>query len=205
MSVSPRSVEIPDVVVQMPKVLRPVTAVRSTIVCASLLGLAEEGLKDAYLERLPSEHHAAIAALTAGQWIPVELAMEHYRACDRLEVDDASFERMFRNADGRLRGTTLSTVASLSTALGLGPWLPLRQYARTWERLFLGGGVGVLRLGAHVAQVEARGLPLLRVRYFAKGMRLLHVLAYERFCAQVAVDTYPGPDAESLLYRVRWR
>lgn len=189
----------------MPKVLRPVTAVRSTIVCASLLGLADEGLKAAYLEKLPSEHHAAICALTAGNWMPVELAIEHYRACEQLAVDDEAVERMFRSADARLRGTILSTIAPLATELGVTPWLPLRHYARTWERLFLGGGVRVLRLGAQVAQVEARALPLLRLPYFAKGFRLLHVLAYERFCAQVAVDNYPGPDAESLLYRVRWR
>lgn len=189
----------------MSKVLRPVTAVRSTIVCASLLSLADEGLKPAYLERLPSEHHAAMCALTAGQWMPVELAVEHYRACEQLAVDDECVERMFRNADARLRGTILSTIASLTTALGATPWLPLRHYARSWERLFQGGGVRVLRLGPQVAQVEARGLPLLRVPYFAKGIRLLHLLAYERFCAQVAVDNYPGPDAESLLYRVRWR
>lgn len=191
--------------VPMPKVLRPVTAVQSTLVCASLLSLADEGLKAAYFEKLPSEHHAAISALTAGQWIPVELALEHYRACDHLEVDDAAIMRMFRSADGRLRGTMLSTIPSLSAALGVTPWLPLRHYARTWERLFQGGGVAVRRLGSHVAQVEARGLPLLRVPYFNKGLRLLHLLAYEGFCAQVAVDTYPGPDAESLLYRVRWR
>lgn len=195
----------PEEVVAFPRVLRPVIAVRSTIVCASLLGLGDEGLKAAYLERLPSEHHAAMGALTAGQWMPVELALEHYRACDRLEVDDEAIERMFRNADGRLRGTIISTIASLTSVTGVKPWLLLGHHARVWERLFQGGGVRVARLGPQVAQVEARGLPLLRVPYFAKGIRLLHVLAYERFCAQVAVDTYPGPDAESLLYRVRWR
>ncbi len=181
------------------------TAVRSTIVCASLLGLADEGLKAAYLEKLPSEHHAAIGALTAGQWMPVDLAVEHYRACEQLAVDDESIERMFRSADARLRGTIISTIASLTSVGGVKPWLLLGHHARVWERLFQGGGVRVARLGPQVAQVEARGLPLLRVPYFAKGIRLLHVLAYERFCAQVAVDTYPGPDAESLLYRVRWR
>ncbi len=189
----------------MPKGWRPVTAVRSTIVCASLLALTDEGLKGAYLEKLPSEHHAAICALTAGQWMPMSLAIEHYRACEQLAVDDEAIERMFRGADGRLRGTIVSTLASLTGALGLTPWLPLRHYARTWERLFQGGAVRVLRLGPQVAQVEARGLPLLRIPYFAKGIRLLHLLAYERFCAQAAVDNYPGPDAESLLYRVRWR
>ena len=57
---------------------------RGTVIVSSLLGLRDGGHFDAYLPKLTPLHRDAIPQVVAGEWVPIELAMAHYRACDAL-------------------------------------------------------------------------------------------------------------------------
>lgn len=66
----------------LPRARVPVcTAVRSTLLGASVLTLRRLGLFDRYIEHLPARHHPPILYGVAGQWLPIALGAAHYTAC----------------------------------------------------------------------------------------------------------------------------
>src|SRR5947209_10153502 len=62
------------------------THCRGTLLAASISALKRHDLYDRYLLRLPAEHHEAIVASVASAWLPIEIGVAHYRACDALAV-----------------------------------------------------------------------------------------------------------------------
>ena len=52
----------------------PCTAVRSTLLSASLLSLRERGLTERYYALLPKDLHLAMQTLVAGSWVPMDVA-----------------------------------------------------------------------------------------------------------------------------------
>ncbi len=195
-----------EVLVALPKIVPPVTQMRSITVCASLLGLAKAGLSARHQALLPDRSRAALSALTASEWMPIELAMDHYRACEALQLDAEQFDWMYKESSTRLRGTVLSTVLSLARAVGGTPLLPMGHYPRIWDRLYRGGAVGVVRPQgrANTAQMDIRGLPLVQIPYFARGFVRLHQNALEHFARSVRITAGQPHDVNSVLYNVTW-
>src|SRR5688572_27123859 len=70
-----------------------VTQVRSTLLQSSLQTLREHGLFERYVALLPKEYHEPILLTLAPSWLPVEVAMAHYRCCDQLSLDDTALQR----------------------------------------------------------------------------------------------------------------
>jgi len=64
-----------EVIIDYPKPLEPVTAVRSTLITSSLMSLRERGLFERYDALQTSPHRQKIMNLVAGEWLPILAAV----------------------------------------------------------------------------------------------------------------------------------
>jgi hypothetical protein len=152
-------------------VIDPVVKVRSTLLASSQLGLRERGWFDNYLRVLPQSAHATVLSPAAGQWIDVEFAMAHYRACESLGLSvDEQFDAGWRTSV-RIQNSVLGTLARVAKTAGVTPWTGLQYFQRLWDRLLLGGSGAVYRLGPKDARVEIHGVPMVQFAYFRNGWR----------------------------------
>jgi hypothetical protein len=145
-----------------------VLQVRGSLIASSLQTLRELGFFDGYIKLLPKDKHEPILFALASSWLPVELAMAHYGACEGMQLPEAELLKIGEHVSGRIMGTFLGTLMRSSRNMGASatPLVPLRQYNRLWERLMMGGGCTVQRSGLKDVSIESRGVPMFRYRYF---------------------------------------
>jgi hypothetical protein len=144
---------------------------RGTLLASSLRALESGGHLPRYFELLPPSDVPAIQSLIAGQWIPIDLAIAHYTACDRLDLNTDEQVRMGTLVADRINKTFLATVMKLVHESGVTPWVGLKQFGRIFARLFVGGGTSVIKVGPKDARIEIVGLPLSKIAYFRNGYR----------------------------------
>jgi hypothetical protein len=182
-----------------------VTQARSTILTASIAALRQRGLVERYFGALPPQHRVTMRSLVAGTWVPIDLALVHYRACEAMALSGDEIEALGLDVAGRLHSTFLGTLLRATRGLGVGPWGGLKHYDRLWNRLFVGGAAWAFKLGPNEIRVEVHGLPLCEVPYFREAFRHLQLAGVQLFCKQVLLWPVPqlcGPT--SLSYRVQW-
>lgn len=145
-----------------------VSKVRGSLIVSSLQTLREKALVERYLRNLAKEHHEPLLFALAASWLPIELAMAHYQACEAMELTEAEIDAIGQHVSNRIMGTFLGTLLRSSRSLGAGtsPMVPLRQYHRLWDRLLVGGSCAVSHSGPKDVTIESRGLPAFRYRYF---------------------------------------
>lgn len=155
-----------DCLIALPSPLVPVTEVRSTLLQSSLNALRERGHYEQYIQLLDRSARDVILSTLAPVWLPVATAMKHYEACDALNLTSAELLQVGEDVGSRIQGTFLATVVKKARTFGLTPWVLLAQFHRLWERLMLGGGVCLYKVGPKDVRMEARMLPLARFAYF---------------------------------------
>jgi hypothetical protein len=150
--------------------MKPVTAVRSTLLRASLDAVTELGKRPDYFLLLPMELHDAMEGLVVGEWLDVEVAVEHYRAIDQLGISDEQAYRIGRRVSDRVQKGYAGTVIR---ALGASvtPFVALERAPAFWSRLIEGGGVAVYTVGPKDARLEFLGFPLARFAYVRHAFR----------------------------------
>jgi hypothetical protein len=146
--------------------LRPVTAVRSTLLASSIGALRSRGHFEAYLARLDPAYRDAVLAENRPAWFPIAVAVAHYDACDRLELSVEEIQLMGWSVGARIETTFLHALAKGAQALGVTPWKLLGNFERLWARVLQNGSVSVVRTGQKDGFVEVRGVPLARFQYF---------------------------------------
>jgi hypothetical protein len=156
----------PEIVVEAPSVIAPVTTIRSTLIQSSLAALRSRGHFERYVTLVSPAHRAAILETLAPEWLPVEVGHAHYRACDALELSPTELREMGEEVGERIQGTFIATLIRSARTVGLTPWLTLSQFQRLRERLSPGGGVVVVKTGPKDATIEARQIPLFGHAYF---------------------------------------
>ena len=146
--------------------------VRGALIASSLQTLKDSGHFESYLARLPKAHHEALLFCLASTWLPMELAAEHYRACDAIGLDEREMTRIGEVVSHRIMGTFLGTMLRSARSLGATPtpWIVLRSYGKVCDRLMDGGAHTVMQQGPKDALIESRGIPLFRFRYFRTAM-----------------------------------
>jgi hypothetical protein len=156
----------PEVFVSLPSALGPVTSVRSTLVQSSRATLIDRGLQHRYAALLCPEHRTRLDESLAPEWLPLELGLAHYAACDALGLSTAELQEIGEDVGLRLQGTFVGTLTRGARNVGLSPWVPLAQFTRLKERLMQGGGVMVRKTGPKDATVELHQIELFRHTYF---------------------------------------
>lgn len=146
---------------------RAVTHVRGTLLVSSLQVLKEAGRYERYLRELPEQWHEPVLFAIALSWVPVEVAIAHYAACDALALSDRELGTIGELVAGRLAETFLGSILQAARGAGVdAPWIALRAQPRIWDRIYQGGGVKVWRTGPKDAKAEFYGLPLTQFHYF---------------------------------------
>ncbi len=182
-----------------------ITRFRSTLLTSSLKSLQDRGLMERYLKLLPAEHHDAVRACIAGVWLPIELGLAHYRACDGLALSVDEQLAIGREVGLKIQGTFLGTMLKLAKGAGVTPWLCLGQYQRLWDRLMMGGGVIVTKVGPKEARLEFVNIPLARIAYFRTAFRGVNQAACELFCKRAYVEEIKRLCSGTTLgFRVSW-
>ena len=181
------------------------TQFRSTWLSASLRSLRERHLYDSYLGSIPVCYRDAVQSTVVGVWLPVDVAVAHYRACDALALSPAEIFAIGSEVTRRVHGTLLTTAVRLATEAGVTPWTILAQLNRIWGRIWIGGGVGVFRSGPKEARLEIVGWPCSSVPYTRVAMRGVLTAMSDMFCSKTYVSEVGRLCTSTTLgYRIAW-
>jgi hypothetical protein len=142
-----------------------VSRVRSTLLSASLTGVRAMGWESRYFDALPRELHDEMRMMTAGIWLPIEIGIAHYTACDRMGLTTAEIEEMGRMVSLRTQKTFVGTLGSVAAGAGATPWTVYQYIHRIWARIFDGGDHVVYKVGPKDMECVCTGCPLLRIKY----------------------------------------
>ena len=145
-----------------------VVQVRGSLIVSSLQTLRELDYFSRYEQNLPPALHDHVLYALAASWLPLEVAMAHYAACDAMNLQDAEMDAIGHAVSARIMGTFLGTLLRGSRQVGAqaAPLVALRHYDKLWDRLLVGGTCHVRQTGPKDAVIESRGLSMFRYRYF---------------------------------------
>jgi hypothetical protein len=175
------------------------------VLVGSIAVLRESPHWDAYVSALEARYRETLLTSVAATWIPFDVALAHYRACDTLSLtaDEqvANGRKTFDHAGGIIFGT----VMKMAKEAGVTPWTLLAQFHRFWGRSYDGGGVQVLKVGPKEAHVDVIHAPLFESRYFRNAVRGVILSAVDLFCSKGYMSERPGVRVhDGVAYRVQW-
>jgi hypothetical protein len=145
--------------------------------------------------------HAAVA----GIWLPCAVAVAHYEACDSLQLSPGDQLAIGAEVTHFAQTTVFSLTLRAAREAGITPWSCFALQPRLWRTAWVGGDVGVVRLGPKEARVEIVGWPCARIRYCRIAMRGMLTAQTELFCKKAYVAELPLLCTRTTLgYRVAW-
>jgi hypothetical protein len=182
------------------------THVRGTLLIASRRALRRAGHFERYRAHLAPEHDIAIASSIAGTWLPIELGVAHYRACDALELSADEQHALGGAVVHDLQRTFIgSALRAAGNGLGISPLLGLRQFFSIYARAIQGGGGRMLRVGPKDVRAEFIGNPFASIRYFRIAYRGYIQAGCEFFAQHVVVAELPAKlTPTTMAYRIAW-
>jgi hypothetical protein len=179
--------------------------VRGTVLLASVRALRSRGYGDAYLALLPPRFHEAIQTLNAVTWLPGELAMAHYEACDRLALARPTIEAIGAESGIFVNQTLLSLVGKVSKESGVTPWFPLSQAGKLRERAWVGSSMAVWKIGPKEARLDWVQQPVMRFPYLRMAFAAFAQAICSLFAMTVYVREIPSRTTETeTSYRISW-
>lgn len=140
------------------------SAVRRMLVHSSITELQDLSLYDRYCTEIPAASLERIHALIGPGWMPVELALDHYAACDRLHLDDKLILECGLRA-GENMGRAL-LVAGATNETGGSPWSLVGAYSRMGRRIYEGCSAQYVKVAANTLQIEHLQNPLFSFHYY---------------------------------------
>lgn len=181
------------------------TKVRSTLIASSLQSLRRRNRFDAYLALLAPEIREAILEAVAGVWLPIEIGVAHYRACDALGLSATEQYAIGREVGERVHGTFLSAMVRAAKSAGVTPWNAIAYTGKLYVRLFEGGDVCVVQLGPKEARCEMVQNAIVGIPYFRNAFRGLYAVGIELFCTKAYVQEVPRRSTDtSCILRMSW-
>jgi hypothetical protein len=196
-----------ELITDYPKALEPVTAVRSTLITSSQTSLRERDLFDRYHALLVAPHRQKLLNLVAGEWLPLDIALAHYQACDGLGLATEEQVAIGKDVSRRVCETFLGLVVKAARGVGMTPWTLLSKANTMQSRLCVGGGVRVTKLGPKAARVELARMPHLMIPYVRQGVVGLYAGAVELLSSNVTariVKTESAEPTRLLVLRIDW-
>lgn len=194
-----------EVVLALPEPIVRARHVRSTVLLSSIAAVRAAGFAEQYMAALPPQHGETLRESVVGMWVPMEVAVAHYRACESLALPTESQVTLGRATFDRTQGTLLGTAVKLSRAAGASPWTVLPLFQRFWLRGFDGGGIAVYKLGPKDAQVDCFSVEVNDVRYFRNALRGLVTGVLELFTSKCYVKELTGSrEPGAVHFRAQW-
>jgi hypothetical protein len=151
-----------------PKDAAPCTNVRSTVLISSIQTLRSSGNYDAYAANVDGAVRERLLAVGAPVWLPIELAVAHYRACDALALPNEDVRRTSA-ALAPIHVSGVDVVLRAARAGGASPWTIFSRAPTYWERMYMGGRLVVHQDGPKDARLTVHGQPLADFAYWRAG------------------------------------
>jgi hypothetical protein len=147
----------------------PLTAVRGILIQTSLTGLRDLGVFEDYRAHIDPAALETITANIGPSWLPLDVALAHYAACDSLDLSPEQLEQIGSRAGNRLQGGMLQLLAKTARQAGFTPWTALGAYARMGDRIFQGSSAQYVKVGPKDVDLEIEGNLLFRSSYFQRA------------------------------------
>jgi hypothetical protein len=184
---------------------RPILEVRSTLVMAGLQSARAHGLYSRYLAALPAEWQEQILSLTAGGWVPVEMAVQHYKAMGTLELGPLAIEAIGAEVANRTWKHILAPVMARAKRIGPNVWEALTYTHQTADLNWRGGDVRIFRESPTQALYEWVGQPCASVPYFVTSFGAFMRALIDLFSARAYRRLVPERcSATTIALRLSW-
>jgi hypothetical protein len=159
-----------------------------------------------YTELLEPAAAKVLAEAVVGLWIPLDVALAHYRACDALGLSPEAQASLGRGTNDRIKGVFYGTFLKLVTESGVTPWTVMPHWQRFWNRVFDGGTVSIVKTGPKDARLEVGRCSLLESPYFRNALRGLVAGLTGLFCTRpYATEMRDGRSKpDRLVIRIQW-
>jgi hypothetical protein len=137
------------------------------LVHSSIAELAQLDLYDRYCKLIDQRALDRIKELIGPGWMPVDLALEHYRACDELQLKDALISEAGQRAGEKMGSALLVAGAQPQVeAKERSPWPLLPAFARMGRRIYEGASAQYVKTGPNTLQIEHIHNPLFSFHYY---------------------------------------
>jgi len=186
---------------------KPLTAVRRMLIHSSIREIQQLGYYERYCNLIRPQSLAQISELIGPGSMPIDLALEHYRACDELLLSEEQIYTAGLRAGDNIGDALLVASKQLSSGPERSTRDMIGAFYRMSRRIYEGGSVQYVKLGSNVLQIENRLNPLFSVRYYR--------VAYGGFIRQgfskvgIDVDNFRlspyRPEHAEIDARIRWR
>ncbi len=200
------TIEGREIVIAHEREVRPCTAVRNVVIQSSLSQLQDAGYYERYLTLIDPDRLQALLSSFAPGWTPIELALAHYEACDKLGLTQEEHAKLGQRIGARLQETALVTAAKRSRDADFDLWNATGNLHRMWARLYQGGSCQVVKLGPKDKLVELRAFALSRYRYYRNAQLAGIGAAYEALGARLETLRVLSYNAarDELTFRFTW-
>jgi hypothetical protein len=181
------------------------THVRGTVIIASQRALKARSMWDAYQAAVEPRFKEELSLVLASTWVPIDAAVAHYQACERLNFDPSVIQAIGRETGRFIYSATIAVVMKLSNQVGTTPLAILRNLERFRVRTWQGGAFEVKLLGPKEAEVLWFGQPCGAVYYFREGFGAFLCGTFEPLCRTAYYRLMPAPaGGRAIAYRFSW-
>jgi hypothetical protein len=146
-------------------VFQRATHVRSTLLQTSLRMVKSIGSYERWLASVDPLHRDMIIESVAPTWLPIEVGLAHYLACDTFGLDDPALDQIGQTVGEQLQSTWLSAATKMLRTAGITSQAAVR-FGRFWPRICQGGGLQIALLGPKELNIALCDAVLPRSRYF---------------------------------------
>ncbi|HEX3597938.1 MAG TPA: hypothetical protein VHU80_22670 [Polyangiaceae bacterium] len=186
--------------------IKQTTHIRSTLIMSSRKTLREANLFEEYEALLSVSHQRELVETAAPRWLPLEVGLAHYQACEGLNLPPNRVVELAQGVGMQRKGTFLGVAVGLASGLGVTPWTALGQAERIWQRAWRGGAIRAHKLGDQEARLEVVGWPCARIGYCRHALRGLMLGVTGLLSSQAFVHEVYGLQRDSAVaYRLTWR
>jgi hypothetical protein len=194
-----------EIVIALPGEVPIATYVRGSLLCSSLQSLRKRGLGDRYLQALAPQHREPMLGMTAALWAPIDLAVGHYHACDRLQLTRDVIEDIGAESGAFLHGSVVSVLVKGAREMGATPWTIITKLDKLRDRLWRGSAWAIYRLGPKEARLEWHGQPCASSPYYCTAFGAFASATIRPFARMVIARHLAERSTTAMLaYRVSW-
>jgi hypothetical protein len=159
-----------DIIVPHDAKRGPLTAVRRMLIHSSLAELQTLGVYDDYCSLMDPETLTGIKGMIGPGWIPADLAIKHYDACEQLGLSDEQVQNLGARSGENIGSALMVAGAQLpELKTEQSTWSMITAFSRMGPRMYEGSSAQYVKLSPHELQIEYVGNPLFSTSYYRNG------------------------------------